>query len=139
MNLLNPKWTDDWFPEWNPGYMIRPLHGDNLPSHFRIDVTEAEGAYRITAELPGVKKSDIDVQIDGSKVSISAELKQHDSQTKDDSVLRSERYSGLVSRSLELPHEIDKESSVARYEDGVLSLLLPKAENKENKQKLVIG
>lgn len=139
MNLLAPKskWFDEWFPEWNPGYMIRPLHGEPM-SQIRIDVTETDEAYEVKAELPGVHKDDIDLQIRDSIVSISAEVKQEDRQTKDDRVLRSERYVGRVSRSFELPGAIDRDEVEARYSDGVLSLLLPKADVKTDHQKIEI-
>jgi len=140
MNLLTPKskWLDDWFPEWNPGYMIRPLHGDAMPSRIRIDVTQTDESYEVQAELPGVSKDDIDVQIEGSLVSISAETRQEDRQEDDDRYLRSERYFGRVSRSFELPSAIDAEACVAKFEDGVLSLLLPKTELKDDHHKITI-
>lgn len=140
MSKLIPKnnWIDEWFPEWNPGYLIRPLHGDAMPSRIRIDVADTEEGYTVKAELPGVKKEDIDVQIKDSLVSISAEIKQEDRQTKDDRVIRSERYFGRVSRSFELPSGVDPASCVATYNDGVLSLLLPKIEPKDDRHKIDI-
>lgn len=140
MNWLTPKtkWIDEWFPEWNPGYMIRPLHGDPMPANFRIDLTETDEAYDVSAELPGVNKDDIDVQIRDGRVLISAEMKQEDRSSRDDRVLRSERYFGRVSRSIDLPGAVDVEHCTASYRDGVLSLLLPKTEPAKDHQKIEI-
>lgn len=139
MKLLAPKtnWIDEWFPDWNPGVMIRPLHGEPM-SQIRIDVSETDEAYEVKAELPGVYKDDIDLQIKDSIVSISAEVRQEDRKTEGDRVLRSERYFGRVSRSFELPGAIDETACEARYQDGVLSLLLPKTEVKKDHHKIEI-
>jgi HSP20 family protein len=141
MNFLIPKtkWIDDWFPEWNPGYMIRPLHGDAMLSQIRIDVSETDGTYEVKADIPGVTRENIDVQIENKVVSISAEIKQEDRQAKDDQYLRSERYFGRVSRSFELPSAVESEQCVAKYTNGVLSLTIPKVEPKENQRKINVS
>lgn len=140
MNFLTPrsKWIDDWFPEWNPGYLIRPLHGEGLPTQIRINLSENDEQYHIEADLPGVSKDDIDVQLKDNLVSISAEIKQQDSQTRDERVIRSERYFGQVSRSFELPTHVDAEHCDAKFEDGVLTLDLPKAPVEDLRQKITI-
>jgi len=119
---------DDFFKDMNPGFYVRPLHGDPLPapSQIRLDVKENAQAYTVQAELPGVPKEDIHVSIDGNVVSLRAEITQKDEQTKEDKVLRSERYFGAVERSFQLPVEIDAVQSKAKYENGVLTLTLPK-------------
>ena len=141
MNFLTPKnkWIDDWFPEWNPGYMVRPLHGDAMLSQIRIDVSETEEAYEITADIPGVTRDNIDVQVKDNLVSISAEIKQEDRQTKGDQTLRSKRYFGRVSRSFELPSVVDSEQCVAKYTNGVLNLRLSKAEPKVSQHRIEIS
>ncbi|PAT39423.1 heat-shock protein Hsp20 [Vandammella animalimorsus] len=120
---------DDLFKEIAPGFFIKPLHGDPLPSaaQIKIDVSESDGAYKVLAEVPGVGKEDIHVSIDGSVVTLSAEVKQHDSQQGEgEKVLRSERYYGSVSRSFQLPQDIDAAAAKAKYDNGVLVLTLPK-------------
>lgn len=119
---------DDFFRDVAPGFYVRPLHGDGLPtpSQIKVDVTESDRAYTVRAEVPGVNKEDIHVSVDGSVVTLSAEIKQEDVQTKDDKTLRSERYFGAVSRSFQLPQDIDQSESRAKYENGVLTLTLPK-------------
>ena len=119
---------DDFFRDVAPGFYVRPLHGDGLPapSQIKVNVSESDRAYTVQAEVPGVNKEDIQVSVDGSVVTLSAEIKQQDVQTKDDKTLRSERYFGAVSRSFQLPQDIDQSESRAKYENGVLTLTLPK-------------
>lgn len=119
---------DDFFKDVAPGFYVRPLHGDSLPSpsQIKIDVKETPAAYTVVAEVPGVAKDDIHVTVEGSVVTLRAEIKQEDSQNQDEKVLRTERYYGAVARSFQLATEIDNEKSKAKYEDGVLTLTLPK-------------
>ncbi|HET9340151.1 MAG TPA: Hsp20/alpha crystallin family protein [Casimicrobiaceae bacterium] len=93
----------------------------------RLDLTESETGYVVKAEIPGVKKEDISVSLEGGTVSISAEVKREKVEKEGDKVMRNERYYGVVSRSFTLPTEIDMAKSVAAYEGGVLTLTLPKA------------
>lgn len=122
---------DDFFRDVSPGFYVRPLHGEPLPEpeKIRVDVKESDQAYTVLAELPGVSKEDIQVSIDGNVVTLSAEIKQLDTQTRDDKLLRSERYYGSVSRAFSLPQEIDAAQAKARCENGVLTLTLPKKQN----------
>ncbi|MFD0668541.1 Hsp20/alpha crystallin family protein [Ramlibacter sp. MAHUQ-53] len=119
---------DDFFKDMAPGFFVRPLHGDPLPapSQVAIDVKETERAYEVNAVMPGVDKKDIHVSVDGNVVSISAEVRQADEQKRDEKVLRSERYFGSVSRSFSLPQAVDEAGAQARYENGILKLVLPK-------------
>jgi HSP20 family protein len=96
------------------------------PEIVKLDVSEDEKAYRVSAELPGVKREDIKVSIDGSEVSISAEVKQEKEEKKGEQVIHSERYYGSVSRSFTLAQPVDEASAEAKYENGVLKLTLPK-------------
>jgi HSP20 family protein len=119
---------DDFFRDVAPGFYIRPLHGDPLPSagQIRIDVKENGNAYTVQAEVPGVRKEDIHVTIEGGMVMLRAEVKQEDSQTRDDKLLRSERYFGSVSRGIQLPQDVDQSQAKAKYDNGILTLTLPK-------------
>lgn len=100
----------------------------------RMDVSETEQHYLVKAELPGVQKEDIKVSIHGNQVSLSAEVKNEKSADAASGGggggsagnLRSERYYGQVQRSFTLPQEVDDDQAEARYENGVLSLTLPK-------------
>lgn len=117
---------DDFFKEFTPGYFIKPLYGDPLPEQIKVDVKEADGAYTVNAEIPGVKKDDINIDIDGNVVTLRAEVKQEESKKDGEKVLRTERYYGSVSRSFQLPSEIDAGQAQAKYDNGVLALTLPK-------------
>ena len=117
---------DDFFRDVAPGFYVKPLHGDPMPSQVKVDVTETPQAYVLKADLPGVNKQDIHVQVEGNRVSLSAEVRQEDRLTEGDKVLRSERYVGSVARSFQLPEDIDNSAAKARYENGVLTLTLPK-------------
>ena len=119
---------DDFFKDVAPGFYVRPLHGDSLPSpsQIKIDVKETPSAYSVVAEVPGVSKEDIHVTVEGSVVTLRAEIQQQDSQGQEEKVLRTERYYGAVARSFQLATDIDNEKSKAKYENGVLTLTLPK-------------
>ena len=126
--------------------LLDPAFGDNFesavrrffsPSLFegveasqlkmRIDVSENDKAYTVKADIPGVKKEDISVNIDGNLVRIDAETKsEKETRGNGDKVLRSERYYGTVSRSFSLDQDIDASKVQAKYADGVLNLELPK-------------
>lgn len=130
---------DDFFRDVAPGFYVKPLHGDPLPSpaQIKMDVKENGNAYTVSAEIPGVTKEDIHVAIEGNMVTVRAEVKQQDTQTKDDKLLRSERYFGSVSRGFQLPQDIDQAQAKAKYDNGVLTLTLPKKQGGSS-QKLKI-
>nr|WP_284506697.1 Hsp20/alpha crystallin family protein [Caballeronia sp. GAWG1-5s-s] len=110
--------------------LFRPLRGlspDDTPlSHVKLDVSETDAAYQVKAELPGVDKKDIDVKIDRNTVSIHAKSERNKEQKDGERVIRRERYSGEMSRSFSLGSEIDDAAATAQYQDGVLTLTLPK-------------
>lgn len=108
------------------GFMLRPVRMEQQAPQIKIDVKENEDAYMVHAEIPGVKKEDIKVDIDGNMVSISAEVKHEKEEKKGERVIRSERYYGSVSRSFSLAHDLDDARAQAKYTDGVLELTLPK-------------
>jgi HSP20 family protein len=107
---------------------MRPFRWDPMPEtpQIRIDVTEAEDAYTVKAEIPGVHKEDIHVEIEGPQVMITAEVKKDLEPKPEARVLRSERSYGFASRMFSLGFEIDRAKAVAKYVDGVLYLTLPK-------------
>ncbi|CAB5286197.1 Hsp20/alpha crystallin family protein [Burkholderia multivorans] len=111
--------------------LFRPLRGMAIANEpdlasMKIDVTESDGAYNVNAELPGVGKDDIDIQIAGRTVSINAKVERANEQKDGERVIRRERYSGAVSRSFSFAREIDDAGATATYQDGILSLTLPK-------------
>lgn len=116
--------VDDLFK----GFFVRPMafEGREGIARMKVDVTENNGAYMVTAELPGVKKEDINVAIDGAQVTLSAEVKREREASTDERLVHSERYYGKVSRSFTLAQEIDEGKAEAKFRDGVLELKLPK-------------
>ena len=111
------------------GLLVRPIRLDldaGQRLSMKLDVTQDDKAYTVKADMPGVKKEDIHVEIDGNVVSISAETKKEKEEKKDERVVCSERYFGKLARSFTLEHDIDEAAVDAKYSDGVLNLTLPK-------------
>lgn len=105
--------------------LFRSDRGDRAaPRGVRLDVAENDGGYVVHAELPGVRKDDIHVAIEGNQVTIAADVKRVVAPAEGTRVLRTERYAGNVYRSFTLPVEIDEAASEAKYENGVLELKL---------------
>ncbi len=92
----------------------------------RLDVTENDKGYLIEADLPGVAKDDLKVSVDGQRISIEADVKRETERKEGDTVVHAERIVRKYLRSLELPGEVDDANAVAKLENGVLSLVLPK-------------
>lgn len=119
------------------GFFVRPVglspENSQMPS-IKMDVKEQEGAYLVHAELPGVKKEDIHVTVEGNQVVLSAEVRQEKESKEGERVLRSERYFGKVSRSFQLAQDIDDAKASARFTDGVLELMLPKRTGSASKR-----
>jgi len=110
------------------GAFLRPWKIEAVAKapRIRIDLTEHDDNYAVKAEIPGVRKEDIDVRIDGNLVTISAEVKKDKEEKKEGRVLRSEREYGYASRSFTLASAVDEAKADAKYANGVLNLLLPK-------------
>lgn len=141
MNSLIPRGGlfDELFRDYGPGFAVRPLHGSPLPApdKIRLDISESENSFTVTAEMPGVAKEDIHVIIEGNLVTIRAEVKQHDREEKENSV-HSERYFGAIARSFQLPVEIDEAQSSAKSDNGVLILTLAKKKPASSSRRLTV-
>lgn len=127
---------DDFFKDFRMKPMMRDLEAEPL---IKMDVTESEQAYTVKAEVPGVKKEDIKVAIEGNQVSINVEVKKEKEEKKGESVVHSERYVGQQYRSFTLPVEIDDAKAEARYQDGVLELALPKKKNGNGAKQIAVS
>lgn len=131
----------DPFDDLFRGFFVRPVDFDSAPAQppsIKIDVREQGDSYLVHADLPGVKKEDIHVIVDSNQVSISAEVKQEKDVKDGEQVLRSERYFGKVSRSFQLGQEIDDGKAVAKFNDGVLELTLPKRTETTSKRLSIV-
>jgi HSP20 family protein len=116
---------------------VRPVGGDERAAaaqRFKVEVSEQDKAYTVHAEIPGVKKDDIHVEIDGDQVAISAEVKQEKDVKDGERVVHSERYYGKLSRAFRLGQDIDEAAAIAKYNDGILELTLPKKAVASRKQ-----
>lgn len=140
LSRWNPIWSlqrlgplvdfDDFFQGAFPGSMLRDVQAS---PEIRIDINEDEKNYFVSAEIPGVKKEDIDVSIDGNRVTVQAEVKR--GQTREgEKEFYSERYLGKSYRAFSVPQEIDGDKCQARYDDGILHLTLPKKPNGQSKR-----
>ena len=124
--------VDDLFK----GFFVRPMAFEGraeLP-RMKVEVAEKNGAYIVTAELPGVKKEDIHVTIDGAQLTLAAEVKREKEATENDRLLHTERSFGKVSRTFTLPQELDEAKVEAKFRDGVLELAWPKKAAAQRKQ-----
>ena len=124
--------VDDLFK----GFFVRPVAFEGraeLP-RVKVEVAEKNGAYIVTAELPGVKKEDINVTVDGAQVTLAAEVKREREAAENDRVLHTERSFGKVTRSFTLPQELDETKVEAKFRDGILELALPKKAAAQRKQ-----
>ncbi len=109
------------------GFFVRPVNYEPAaPAQLKVDVSENDNGYVVRAEIPGVKKEDINVAVDGNQVEISAEVKNEKEVKDGGKVLRSERYFGKLYRAFALGQDIDESATQARYVDGILELTLTK-------------
>ena len=136
VNRFDPfnELVDDLFK----GFLVRPVAYENggreAAPRMKVDVAEKNGAYVVTAELPGVKKEDIQITIDGAQVTLAAEVKREKEASQDERVLHTERVYGKTTRSFTLPQELDEAKAEAKFRDGVLELTLPKKAAAQRKQ-----
>lgn len=123
---LRDPFSDDFFK----GFALRPVYRlmEGEPQ-MRLDLSEDDKHFYVKAEIPGVKKDDIKVAVDGNLVSVSAEVRQEKEEKEGTKLIRSERYFGSVSRTFTLDESVDQDAAQAKYENGVLQLTLPKKHN----------
>ncbi|HEX5338085.1 MAG TPA: Hsp20/alpha crystallin family protein [Gallionella sp.] len=128
---------DPFRDDWLKGFGMQPftLNRDmDVAPQIKIDLTESDKDYKVMAEIPGVKKEDINVKVEGNRVSISAEVKQENKETEGEKVICCERYEGSTYRSFTLDNDVDETKAQAKYENGVLQLTLPKKNGSTAKQ-----
>ena len=141
INRYDP--LSDVFDDFFKGFLVQPVARNGAYERrdqseqvrlARIEVIEQGAEYKVLAELPGVKKENIKVQIEADQVSISAESRAEREAKEGERVLHSERYYGAYSRVFRLGQEVDESKAVARFENGILELTLPKKEVAAAKQ-----
>jgi HSP20 family protein len=114
---------DRWFQSSisGTGQLMSTLRADSIP----VDVLEQDDAFEVRASVPGAKPEDIEVTVQGERVTIRAEVRSGEQQRGDNWLMREQR-SGTVQRTITLPSAVSSENAEARIEHGVLSLRLPK-------------
>jgi HSP20 family protein len=120
----------DPFEDFFKGFWMKPVpFPAQTDLKMKIDVKEDDKSFIVKADIPGVKKEDIQIDIADDQVSLRAEVKQEKEEKKDEKLVYSERSYGMVSRSFTLPVDVDAKGAKAEYKDGVLNLTLPKKSN----------
>lgn len=129
-NITRYSPLEDLLADFGKGFWVRPFA---LPGEaeikLKIDVKEDDKAFTVHAEVPGVKKEDIQVDVDHDRITLRAEAKQEKEEKKGEKIVYSERTYGMASRSFTLPAEVDANAVKAEYKDGILNLTLPKKAN----------
>lgn len=125
--LTRMERMDNLFPEMMRRWArpLQMLDDVDVPSDIRVDISENDKEYLVSAEIPGAKKEEIRVSIDGNYISIAADIKK-ELEEKHGRTLTKETYHGSVSRGFTLGSEVDDKTAIAKLEDGVLRLTLPK-------------
>jgi HSP20 family protein len=127
-DLLAP-WFEDLFSDFwtRAGLPAMPRYSDALMTgRALMDVVDKGEMFEIKVDMPGVKKEEIEVTVEGARVAISAQTKSEKEVKERDKVLHTERYAATYARTFELPVEVTQEGAEARYKDGVLTLMLHK-------------
>jgi HSP20 family protein len=127
---------DDLVDDVLKGFFVRPITAEGTAAvpRLKVEVSEQPEAFKVQAEIPGVKKDEIQVSIDGDQVSITAEVRKEKDVKEGERVIHSERRYGKLARAFRLGHEIDEAKASAKYADGVLELVLPKKTVQSAKQ-----
>jgi len=123
---------DRWFesPLFGLGETTQPFRSGWMPA---LDVYEDKDNFVLKAEMPGMRKEDIDISLHEGVVTISGERKE-ETKKEDSDVYRSERFFGRFQRSFALPTSVNPDKVAANYKDGILTVTLPKAEEAKPKQ-----
>ena len=129
VNITRYYPLEDTFENWFRGlpvWLPNPERHAAAPTQFRMDVTENDKEYQVLADLPGVKKEDINITINGNEVAVSVEVKHEKDVKNGETLLCAERYYGKIQRAFTLGQEVDEATAQAKFNDGVLELTLPK-------------
>ena len=126
-NLFNDDWMNFGFPE-----VDKALYGKHANNVMKTDVKETDTGYEVDIDLPGFKKDEINAQLDNGYLTISATKGlDKDEKDKKGKYIRKERYAGAMSRSFYVGENITQDDIKAKYESGILRLVVPKVEKKE--------
>jgi HSP20 family protein len=127
------------FPMWRRAPAVTSPWGFETAFEMKvpaIEVTEKDDAFEITAELPGMEPSEIEISVSGGMLTIKGDKKE-EKETKEKNYHVSERRYGSFQRSFTLPEGVDMDKIAAKLEKGVLSLTLPKTKDAVEKQRTI--
>ena len=122
MSLIKWRGNDMW-PDFNFDFNLPAL--SNMFARPRIDITESETEVTATAELPGVDKKDIEINVHDDVLEIKGQTSK-ETERKNQSYYLNERYYGSFERRIGLPAEVDSERTTAKFENGILTIVMPK-------------
>lgn len=137
--LLPSVFGEDLFDDLFDGF-TRPVKKTNYMSFpassvMKTDVKEHEGGFELSIDVPGYKKDELKAELSDGYLTISAHKEDKKEDKKDGEYVRRERYTGTMSRSFYVGEALKKEDIHAHFEDGVLTLVIPKKELEEEKPK----
>ena len=113
----------------------RALYGKNAARMMKTDVKETDEGYELAVDLPGMKKDEIHLDLQNGYLTISTQKNLENKEEKNGKLLRQERYTGTMQRSFYVGDNLTEEDVQAKYEDGVLTVKLPKKEAKKDPEK----
>ena len=132
-SLFGDNLMDDFFDDFDKGFFRnRPAVRTERASLMRTDIKETESSYELDVELPGYRKEDLELELNGGYLNITA-AKDTTNEEKNEAgkVIRRERYTGSMKRSFYVGDELTEEDIKARFEDGILKLSIPKKQPEE--------
>ena len=131
-SIFGEDLMDDWFDDFDRNFYgtRNPLYGKHARNLMKTDVREKDNAYLVSVDLPGFKKENIQLNLKDGYLTITAnkELNKEETEKESGKLVRQERYAGTMSRSFYVGEEMTVEDIKAKYEDGVLTLTVPKKE-----------
>lgn len=133
-SIFGESLFDDMFPFDDSFFTSKknPLYGKNASRVMKTDIKENEGSYELDIDLPGFKKDEITAELKDGYLTVSAEKGlDEDEEDKKGKYIRKERYAGALSRTFYLGEEIREEEIKAKFENGILSVSIPKEEEKK--------
>ena len=141
-SIFGESLFDDMFPFDDSFFASKknPLYGKNASRVMKTDIKENEGSYELDIDLPGFKKDELHLELNDGYLTISAEKGlDKDEKDKNDKYIRRERYAGSMSRSFYVGENMKEEDIHAKYENGILTLDVPKEQKKAVPEKRYIA
>ena len=137
--LFNDSLFDDLFTDFNQANGRRPKNRMNVPGVMKTDIKETDKEYELSIELPGYKKEDVNAELKDGYLIISATNEQNDEEKDDNGHIRKERYYGSCQRTFYVGKDLKEEDIKAKFENGVLTLDVPKDVEKLPEEKKCIS